>query len=171
MALLAATSLTWPLWWPWAQATAKNYNLRKAFRYAGLWRTQVLEVSLGGRPRAGGGGGWGLGSTMRTSRFLLGDPGGAQTKVALPYDARFELVREGEPVEVVVLSEEPTFESFKVRAEGGRGREGGKEGGREVAGALAGPGGRHTSDAFAAQAAHALGFRCHEEFAVLLCGS
>lgn len=50
-AVLAASSLTWPLWWPWAQAASKNYSVRKQAGYAGLWRTRVLEVEARGRPR------------------------------------------------------------------------------------------------------------------------
>jgi hypothetical protein len=146
-ALLAATSLTWPLWWPWAQAAVKNYGLRKQAGYAGLWRTEVLEVESRGRPRVQYGGAFDAAasrrtagdqersenrgssssssssssfgpsrfSTMRTTRFVLGDPeGGATTEVVLPHDARYDLVRPGQPAELIVLSFTPTFESFKA---------------------------------------------------------
>jgi hypothetical protein len=59
------------------------------FRYCGLWRTQVLDVSVTGRPKPftsldGGGGG----TLLRMARILVGDPGGAQTEMLLPYDSR-----------------------------------------------------------------------------------
>ena len=122
IAVLAASTLTWPLWWPWAQAASKNYSLRKQSAYAGLWRTQILEVEARGRPRppVGGnsngrkGNSSSMFSTMRTTRVLLGDPEGAQTEFVLPQDARYELVQPGQPAELIVLSETPTFESFKA---------------------------------------------------------
>ena len=33
VALLAATSLSWPLWWPWALATRKNIAVRRQLRW------------------------------------------------------------------------------------------------------------------------------------------
>jgi len=54
----------------------------------------VLGVTVTGRPKpfsstdAGGSGGMLGGSLMRMARVLVGDPGGAQTEMALPYDAR-----------------------------------------------------------------------------------
>lgn len=67
-----------------------------ACRYAGLWRTQLLEVEITGRPKplfgeGAGSGGRGLGagsSTMRMAKFVVGDPGGALTEMTLPYDSR-----------------------------------------------------------------------------------
>jgi hypothetical protein len=64
-----------------------------ARRFGGLWRTQVLGVTVTGRPRAFGsapapGAGLMGGSTMRMARILVGDPGGAQTEMVLPYDSR-----------------------------------------------------------------------------------
>eukprot|EP00887_Chlorella_sp_A99_P005570 scaffold1.g5570.t1 len=119
VAMLAATSLTWPLWWPWARAASRNYSLRKDLRY-------VLELAFSGRPKPAWGagleggalGGNALGggayNNMRLSRFLVGDPGGAYTEVTLPYDSRYELVRPGEPVELVVLAADPSFATFKA---------------------------------------------------------
>ena len=133
VAVLAASTLTWPLWWPWAQAASKNYSLRKQSGYAGLWRTQIIEVETRGRPRPqffGGGSSDGSGSdderarssssggsrfsTMRTTRIVLGDPEGAQTEFVLPQDARYDLIQPGQPAELVVLSDSPNFESFKA---------------------------------------------------------
>lgn len=122
IAVLAASTLTWPLWWPWAQAASKNYSLRKQSGYAGLWRTQVLEVEARGRPRPPVGGDGSskrrpsssMFSTMRTTRVVLGDPEGAQTEFVLPQDARYELVQPGQPAELIVLSDTPTFDSFKA---------------------------------------------------------
>ena len=50
-------------------------------------------MTVTGRPRAFGSAptpGAGLlgGSTMRMARILVGDPGGAQTEMVLPYDSR-----------------------------------------------------------------------------------
>lgn len=118
VALLAATSLTWPLWWPWAQAATKNYGLRKSLPYAGLWRTKVLDVEIRGRPKLNWGQkGAGLGSrfsALRTTRFVLGDEGGAQTELVLPHDSRHDLITVGQPVELIVLSADPSFGSFKA---------------------------------------------------------
>lgn len=126
-ALLAAGTLTWPLWWPWARAAGKNYNLRKQNGYAGLWRTQILEVESRGRPRVQyadevtgerdtppGTKGTRFSANIKTTRILLGDQDGAKTEFMLPHDARFDLIRPGEPAEVIVLSESPSFESFKA---------------------------------------------------------
>jgi hypothetical protein len=130
VAVLAASTLTWPLWWPWAQAASKNYSLRKQTGYAGLWRTQILEIEAKGRPRpqffgSSGGSGDDSGSdtprsngsrfsTMRTTRIVLGDLEGAQTEFVLPQDARYDLIQPGQPAELVVLSESSNFESFKA---------------------------------------------------------
>lgn len=143
LALLAATSLTWPLWWPWAQAAVKNYGMRKQAAYAGLWRTQVLEVESRGRPKVNYGSIGSDGSleesdtdgydqdyrtrrsqaeqfpksrfsTIRTTRIVLGDPDGAVTELILPHDARFDLIDVGQAAELIVLSQSPTFESFRA---------------------------------------------------------
>jgi hypothetical protein len=70
----------------------RNHRALASFprRYGGLWRTQVLEVTISGRPRPftqldGGGG-----ATLRMARILVGDPGGAQTEMVLPFDSRWE---------------------------------------------------------------------------------
>lgn len=39
VALLAASSLTWPLWWPWAQAANKNLALKRQYRCVAPVRT------------------------------------------------------------------------------------------------------------------------------------
>ena len=156
LALLAATSLTWPLWWPWAQAAVKNYGMRKQAGYAGLWRTQVLEVESRGRPKVRfgaamsdddayenigedfqseayadessegfqnpsqiksskfGSTAYSRFSTIRTTRIVLGDPDGALTELILPHDARFDLIQIGQAAELIVLSQSPTFESFRA---------------------------------------------------------
>ncbi|KAI7835238.1 hypothetical protein COHA_010860, partial [Chlorella ohadii] len=43
-----------------------------------------------------------------------GDPGGAQAEMRLPYDSRYELIRPGEPAELVVLCSDTSFQSFKA---------------------------------------------------------
>ncbi|EFN59167.1 hypothetical protein CHLNCDRAFT_138041 [Chlorella variabilis] len=115
VAVLAATSLTWPLWWPWALAAKKNLALRRQFSYGGLWRTQVLEVAITGRPKpftALDGGE--RGGTMRMARILVGDPGGARAEMVLPYDSRYELIQAGEAAELLVLSSDTSFRRFKA---------------------------------------------------------
>lgn len=61
-------------------------------RFVGLWRTQLLDVELTGRPKPAFGalglGGNSAVTTQRLARFLVGDPGGARTEMTLPYDAR-----------------------------------------------------------------------------------
>lgn len=116
VAALAATTLTWPLWWPWALAFNRNRSLRASLPHAGLWRTRVLAVEVTGRPRPN------FGSQQRGGGFTaakavnvsVGDPGGAQAEVSLPYDSRYEMVRPGEPAELLVLSSLPGFETFKA---------------------------------------------------------
>ncbi|GAB4817711.1 hypothetical protein N2152v2_004757 [Parachlorella kessleri] len=117
VALLAATSLTFPLWYPWALAYNKNFSLRKQYKFAGLWRTQILEMEITGRPRPAFGEQVERGqlfTNMRMARFLVGDPGGARTEMLLPYDSRFEGLREGDAAELIVLSNSPGFEKFKA---------------------------------------------------------
>ncbi len=128
VAALAAGSLTWPLWWPWARAAQRNYVLRKAAGAAGLWRARVLAVEARGRPRAGGAsddddasGGDAQArrrrarfSTMRSTRVVLGDAGGAQTELLLPHDARHALIEVGAPAELVVLAARPDFADFRA---------------------------------------------------------
>lgn len=67
-------------------------SLHHSFSYGGLWRTRVLDVTVTGRPKAFSSddsvGGLLGGSMMRLARVLVGDPGGAQTELVLPYDAR-----------------------------------------------------------------------------------
>eukprot|EP00890_Picochlorum_soloecismus_P004225 jgi/Picsp_1/4803/NSC_02171-R1_protein len=119
-ALLAATSLTWPLWWPWAQAANKNYGIRKQTRYGGIWRTTLRSIETGGRPRPRFGTSESaqaresVYTTMRTTKIVLGEEDGAQTELMLPYDARFEVLQVGQPAEMIVLSDTLTFENFKA---------------------------------------------------------
>lgn len=120
-ALLAATSLTWPLWWPWARAANKNYGIRKQTRYGGIWRTTLRSIEIGGRPRPRFGtsesasqGRDSVYTTMRTTKIVLGEEDGAQTELILPYDARFEVLKVGQPAEMIVLSDTLTFENFKA---------------------------------------------------------
>ena len=56
----------------------------------------MLAVTITGRPKpfGGGGGGAGLGVSgggglMRSARVLVGDPGGAQAELVLPFDTRW----------------------------------------------------------------------------------
>jgi len=128
IALIAAGTLTWPLWWPWALAAKRNFGLRRSSGNGGLWRTQILDINITGRPKPKFGGGSGSSgdegsaakakrsffTTMRTTKLLIGDPGGAQTELVLPYDARHDRLMPGQPAEMIVLSSAPTFESFKA---------------------------------------------------------
>jgi hypothetical protein len=128
IALIAAGTLTWPLWWPWALAAKRNFGLRRSSGNGGLWRTQILDIIITGRPKPKfGGGSDSIGdegsaakakrsffTTMRTTKLLIGDPGGAQTELVLPYDARHDRLMPGQPAEMIVLSSAPTFESFKA---------------------------------------------------------
>lgn len=116
-ALLAATSLTWPLWWPWARAANRNYGIRSKMEYGGIWRTRILEIEKGGRPRARFGDSKDETprfSTMKTSRIVVGEENGAQTELVLPYDARFDVLQIGEVAEVVVLSNSTSFNDIKA---------------------------------------------------------
>lgn len=118
--LLAAPALTWPIWWPWALAAKKNYALRKSSNNGGLWRTEVLDISTSGRPKPSFGTEGSTRSpktsftTMRQTKLLVGDQGGAQTELTVPYDARHDRIISGQPAELIVLSSAPTFESFKA---------------------------------------------------------
>ena len=121
-ALLAATSLTWPLWWPWARAANKNYGIRSKIEYGGIWRTTVLSIEKGNRPRPQFKGG-GMDddddsiprfNAMRSCRILVGEEDGAQIELILPHDARFDLLQSGQPAEVVVLSNSTSFDDIKA---------------------------------------------------------
>lgn len=114
VALLAATSLTWPLWWPWARAANKNMGIRNQVQYGGIWRTKLLEVSTSGRPRPSRNSSAPMYTTMKTTSVLLGDKDGAQTELSLPYDARFNILAPNQAAEVLVLSDSASFDSFRA---------------------------------------------------------
>lgn len=118
-ALLAATSLTWPLWWPWARAANKNFGIRSKVEYGGIWRTRILGVESGNRPRPKFGEEEELRtmprfSAMKTCTIVVGEENGAQTKLVLPFDARYEYLRPGQPAEVLVLSSSTSFSDIKA---------------------------------------------------------
>jgi hypothetical protein len=119
-ALLAATSLTWPLWWPWARAVNKNYGIRSKIEYGGIWRTTVINIEKGNRPRPQYNGTeerdeqMSRFSAMRSCHILIGEENGAQIEMTLPYDARFDLLQPGQPAEVVVLSNTTSFDDIKA---------------------------------------------------------
>lgn len=115
-ALLAATSLTWPLWWPWARAANKNIGIRSKMEYGGVWRTRLLEVENGSRPRPKFGDMEDVPRfmSMKSSRIVIGEELGAQTELVLPYDARFEVLQPGQPAEVLVLSNTTSFDEIKA---------------------------------------------------------
>lgn len=118
-ALIAATSLTWPLWWPWAKAANKNFSVRSKVEYGGIWRTHILEVEKGNRPRPRFGEEEELRnmprfSAMKTCTIVVGEENGAQTKLVLPFDARYEFLRPGQPAEVLVLSDSTSFADIKA---------------------------------------------------------
>ena len=119
VALIAATSLTWPLWWPWAKAANKNFSVRSNVEYGGIWRTRILEVERGNRPRPRFGEEEELRnmprfSAMKTCTIVVGEENGAQTKLVLPFDARYELLQPGQPAEVLVLSDSTSFSDIKA---------------------------------------------------------
>ena len=119
-ALVAATSLTWPLWWPWVKAANKNFSVRSNVEYGGIWRTRILEVERGNRPRPRFGGeeeelrNMPRFSAMKTCTIVVGEENGAQTKLVLPFDARYELLQPGQPAEVLVLSDSTSFSDIKA---------------------------------------------------------
>jgi hypothetical protein len=118
-ALIAATSLTWPLWWPWARAANKNFGVRSKVEYGGIWRTRILDVEKGVRPRPRFGEEEELRniprfSAMKTCTIIVGEENGAQTKLCLPFDARYELLQPGQPAEVLVLSDSTSFSDIKA---------------------------------------------------------
>lgn len=120
-AILAATSLTWPLWWPWARAAKKNYGIRSKIEYGGIWRTAVLDIEKGNRPRPQfgretweGNDGMPKFSAIRSCRIVIGEEDGAQIELLLPQDARFEVIQPGQPAEVVVLSNSSSFDDIKA---------------------------------------------------------
>ncbi len=118
-ALVAATSLTWPLWWPWAKAANKNFSVRSNVEYGGIWRTHILDVERGNRPRPRFGEEEELRnmprfSAMKMCTIVIGEENGAQTKLMLPFDARYELLQPGQPAEVLVLSDSTSFSDIKA---------------------------------------------------------
>lgn len=120
-ALLAATSLTWPLWWPWARAANRNYGIRSKIEYGGIWRTSVLKVEKGNRPRPKLSGtdkdedyGVPRFTAMKSCRIIIGEDDGAQIELTLPYDARFDVLQPGQLAEVVVLSNSTSFDDIKA---------------------------------------------------------
>lgn len=108
--VLAAPVLLYPVWSPYIRAAVRNLELyAKQFRCVGLWRAQVLEVTVTGWHATGGPGG-------PTVRILVGDgwPGGARVQLQFPYQVRSELVQAGESAELLVLCADDAFVTFKV---------------------------------------------------------
>ncbi|KAG2487397.1 hypothetical protein HYH03_013966 [Edaphochlamys debaryana] len=116
-ALLATPALLYPIWSPWVRAGLRNVDLAaKGYAAIGLWRAQVIEVSVAG---AGLGSALGLGLGLRGPplvSLLVGDPwqGGGRASLDLPYQPRAEYVRPGDCVELLVLGRDERFSSFKV---------------------------------------------------------
>jgi hypothetical protein len=84
--------------------------------YGGVWRTQLLEVENGSRPRPTFGDMEDVPRfmSMKSSRIVIGEELGAQTELVLPYDARFEVLQPGQPAEVLVLSNTTSFDEIKA---------------------------------------------------------
>lgn len=53
-------------------------------------------------------------SAMKTCTIVVGEENGAQTKLVLPFDARYEFLRPGQPAEVLVLSDSTSFADIKA---------------------------------------------------------
>ncbi len=51
---------------------------------------------------------------MKTCTIVVGEENGAQTKLVLPFDARYELLQRGQPAEVLVLSDSTSFSDIKA---------------------------------------------------------
>lgn len=109
--LLAAGTLSYPLWWPIYKAWWQNQKLRSQYRYVGLWQTNVLALNLAAPPRLR------QEPAKPTINFLFGDDSSARTQVDVPYNQRYEEVHVGEPAELLLLSNTPDFSSYKALKE------------------------------------------------------
>ncbi|KXZ46364.1 hypothetical protein GPECTOR_44g41 [Gonium pectorale] len=115
-ALLAGPALLYPVWSPWIRAGLRNLDMYSAsFAAVGLWRAQVLDVSVNGLAI----GGVLLSRQPPTVSLLIGDPwvGGARASLDLPYQPRSELIRPGDSVELLVLCRDERFVAFKAEWE------------------------------------------------------
>ncbi|GLC39513.1 hypothetical protein PLESTB_001810100 [Pleodorina starrii] len=112
-AVLAGPALLYPIWSPWIRAGIRNLDLySKNFACVGLWRAEVLDVQINGLAI----GGMLLSKEPPVVSLLVGDPwvGGARVSLELPYQLRSETIRTGDAVELLVLSRDDRFSSFKV---------------------------------------------------------
>ncbi|GLI71728.1 hypothetical protein VaNZ11_017022 [Volvox africanus] len=112
-AVLAGPALLYPIWGPWIRAGLRNLDLySKSFACVGLWRAQVLDVQINGLAI----GGMLISKQPPVVALLVGDPwpGGARVALELPYQFRSEIIRIGDTVEMLVLSRDDSFTSFKV---------------------------------------------------------
>ncbi|GIL93269.1 hypothetical protein Vretimale_19667 [Volvox reticuliferus] len=112
-AVLAGPALLYPIWSPWIRAGLRNLDLySKTFACVGLWRAQVLDVQINGLAI----GGMLISKQPPVVALLVGDPwrGGARVALELPYQLRSETIRVGDTVEMLVLSRDDRFTSFKV---------------------------------------------------------
>jgi len=118
-AALAAPALLYPIWGPWLRAGARNLELyARQFRHAGLWRAVVLSVALSpwGPPPAYGRGRGGGAAAREAVSVVVGDPweGGARAELLFPHTPGAERLAPGEPAELLVLSGDRSFASFRV---------------------------------------------------------
>ncbi|GMH44393.1 hypothetical protein BSKO_12345 [Bryopsis sp. KO-2023] len=116
--LLAALATGSPFLGPWAMAGLRNFELiSKGSSFSGIWHAEIMDSELldlrpesfGSRPPA---------KTVdgQSVRLVIGDPwkGGIRVEIVVPYTMSLGPLDPGTPVELLVLSDDKKFSTFKV---------------------------------------------------------
>ena len=122
--IMAAGAFTYSAWGPVVQSMVRNLSVKK-YPYGGFWEASVLGVGFrrdppkrrwgrrGGRRQDSFRGG-APGPEPTTTEIRVGEPGKADVVLEVPYELSHELLREGDPALLIVVSNSPALSSFKA---------------------------------------------------------
>ncbi|QDZ23346.1 hypothetical protein HOP50_10g58840 [Chloropicon primus] len=129
--VLAAGAFTYSAWGPVVRSMTRNLSVKK-YPYGGFWEARVLDLEFRRDPSrergkqrgrwrtnqaeafaAGGAYRRGRGA-LTTTEIRVGQEGMADVVVEVPYELSHEMLRQGDPALLVVVSNSPTLSSFKA---------------------------------------------------------